>query len=116
MLALVLRGYPTLSSPWELSREGVTPQGHQLATVHCSARLALQVVWGRGERSKPGRLLTHSWFPAVPLAQKALMDTADLAGAFQKGDTAWESERITQDHSDLGFVHAIQRASECFPP
>lgn len=54
MLALVLREHPTLSSSWELSREGVMPQD-QLATIHCSARLGLKVVWGRGERSKPGR-------------------------------------------------------------
>lgn len=43
-----------MSSPWELSREGVTPLDH-LATIHCSARLALKVVWGRGERRKSGR-------------------------------------------------------------
>lgn len=69
---------------------------------------------GQGRKASLGDVLTHSWFPAVPSAQKALMDTADLvsvAGALEKGDTAWECEGITQDRSDLGF-HAMQS----FPP
>lgn len=37
-----------------------------------------------------------------------IVDLVSVAGALQKGDTAWEFKGITQDHSDAGFVHAMQ--------